>query len=925
MLWTGSEHLFLPCIQSSYHLVIYISFAMQQTPDKKLFLVDGHAIAYRAYYALIKNPLTNSQGQPTGAVFGFANYLLKLLSDFKCPYIAVVFDSPEPTFRHELFKEYKANREEMPQDLRSQIPLIHRLVKAFNITALSRSGLEADDIIAHVTGLAKNEGFDVFLVTRDKDLMQLVGPQVRVVSFESGGNSETLGPEQVVEKFGVRPDQIRDLLALMGDSSDNIPGVPGVGPKTAQRILEKAGTIDALLENPGCLENEKLAAKVIENKDALLLSRKLATLHADVDFNLDMESLALRPINKGEAAGFLKEMDFAAFLKHPLFAQEKKLDYAVRVAAHVYDVEAFVARAQKAGTVCIDTETTSIVPRRAGLVGITLAVDTSEALYVPVGHTAEDGNGNIPLDRALAVLRPMLESAGIAKTGQNLKYDCQVFRNYGIVMRGISFDVMVAAYVIDPGKRNYGLDTLAAEFLGVSTIPIENLIGKGKKQINFGDVRIADAAVYSCEDVILPLYLKELFQPVLSERNQNALFSDIEMPLVAVLADLEWEGVAIDKDLLSRLSTDYTKRLAAISAEIYRLSGREFNLNSPKQISQVLFDELKLPKSKKTKTGLSTDVDALEKLHDSHPVAQKLLEYREVQKLLSTYIDALGPQIIAESGRLHTSFNQTIAATGRLSSTNPNLQNIPVRTDAGRAIREAFVAPQGHVVVSADYSQIELRILAHVSGDTFLIQSFHSDKDIHTQTASAIYGVFPEMVTPEMRRAAKTINFGLMYGMGPVNLSRQLGISFKEAHTFIDNYFKQFPSIQGYMTASIETARAKGYSETLLGRRRYLPEMNADNRQVREAAERTAINTPIQGTAADIIKLAMIRISKDRSSAPCPFTMILQVHDELVFEVGEKGAEEFKAWVCGMMSGAYRLSVPVKVDAGVGKNWSEAH
>jgi DNA polymerase-1 len=466
---------------------------------------------------------------------------------------------------------------------------------------------------------------------------------------------------------------------------------------------------------------------------------------------------------------------------------------------------------------------------------------------------------------------------------------------------------------------------MAAEWLGASTTPIESLIGKGKTQICFDEVVIDAASKYSGEDVVIPLLLMEVTGPILDDHKQTSLFHDIEMPLVSVLADMEWQGVTIDTGLLSRLSAEYTKKLAAISAEIYRLAGEEFNLNSPKQISEILFTKLNLAKSKKTKTGLSTDVDALEKLKESHPIVPKLLEYREAQKLLSTYIDVLGPQVLPESGRLHTSFNQTVTATGRLSSTGPNLQNIPVRTGAGKTIREAFVAPPRHVIVSADYSQIELRILAHVSNDPFLVRSFHDDKDIHTQTASAIYAVFPEMVTPEMRRAAKTINFGLMYGMGPINLSRQLGISFKDAQNFIDAYFSQFPTIKKYMTASVEKARACGFSETLLGRRRYLPEINAQSRQVREAAERTAINTPIQGTAADIIKIAMVRIAAAKNESGVKFTMLLQVHDELVFEVYEKDAEQFKSWVCAMMSGAYKLDVPLKVDAGIGKNWSEAH
>jgi DNA polymerase I len=485
---------------------------------------------------------------------------------------------------------------------------------------------------------------------------------------------------------------------------------------------------------------------------------------------------------------------------------------------------------------------------------------------------------------------------------------------------------MVAAYVIDPGKRQYSLDALAAEFLGAATTPIELLIGKkGKDQRSFSTVPVDQAAHYSGEDVVLPIKLQKMLLPILTERNLLRLYEDIEVPLVTVLAELEWQGILLDEKLLKEMSKEYTIKLDHISRDIYKLAGQEFNLNSPKQISEILFDKMSLPKSKKTKTGLSTDVDALEKLAPDFPIAQVLLEYREVQKLLSTYIDALPEQVSKATGRLHTSFNQTIAATGRLSSTNPNLQNIPIRTEAGARIREAFIAPKGTMLVSADYSQIELRILAHLSGDKFLQQAFHEDRDIHTQTASAIYGVFPEMITPEQRRAAKTINFGLMYGMGPINLSRQLSISFKEAQNFIDAYFKQFPSIHEFMEKCKQDARSKGYAETMLNRRRYLPEINSDQRQIREAAERTAINTPVQGTAADIIKIAMVNIQKVIDKEHSTAKMLLQVHDELVFEVGEKEAKEFSKWVVEKMSSAFSLSVPLKVDAGIGKNWREAH
>jgi len=895
-------------------------------PDKKLFLVDGHAIAYRAYYAFIKNPLTNAAGQPTGAVFGFANYLLRLIAEYNCPYMAVVFDSNVPTFRHEMYKEYKANREEMPDDLKSQMPLIHKLVDLLNITELMQGGLEADDILAHMTRRAVQNGFEVFIVTRDKDLMQLIDEKnVRMLSFESSGAIEVFGPEQVKEKMGVAPNQIRDLLALMGDSSDNIPGVPGVGPKTAQKILEKAGSIEALLQNPAIVDNPKLQAKIEENRDSLILSRDLATLHFDVDYEVPFEQCLLKDVKKAECVDFFREMEFNSLLKNPMFSLEKSLDFSVVVPASLNEVTEYARRIALAGFVSIDTETTSLVPHAASIVGISMAIDKKEALYVPVGHTANNGVGNLDVRDVLAILRPILEDPTIKKIGQNLKYDYQVFKGQGITLAGLYFDTMVAAYVMDPGKRNFSLDAMAAQWLSATTTPIESLIGKGKNQIGFNDVPIDVAARYSGEDVVIPLLLKDIFMPVLESQNQLPLFHDIEMPLVSVLAEMEWKGVAIDTALLSELSIQYTAKLAEISADLFSMAQGQFNVNSPKQVSDILFTKLGLPKSKKTKTGLSTDVDALEKLQGAHPIVPKLLEYRESQKLLSTYIDALGPQILSQTSRLHTSFNQTVAATGRLSSNGPNLQNIPIRTDAGKRIREAFIAAPDHVLISADYSQIELRILAHVSKDPFLLQSFHDDKDIHTQTASAMYGVFPEMVTPQMRRAAKTINFGLMYGMGPINLSRQLGISFKEAQEFIDTYFRQFPTIKTYMVSSVAIARQNGYSETLLGRRRFVPEIDSQNRQVREAAERVAINTPIQGTAADIIKIAMVNIDKKKKDAGVDFTMLLQVHDELIFEVHQDNAQDLLPWVCDIMSNAYKLDVPLKVDAGIGKNWSEAH
>ena len=891
---------------------------------KQLYLIDGHALIYRAYYALIKNPLTNSKGTPTGAVYGFASYLLRLLETYDCPYWAVVLDSDKPTFRHKLFTDYKANREEMPDDLKVQIPLIDRLIEALNIPSIRQEGLEADDLIAVLAHRAAKQGYSVFIVSKDKDLMQLVGTRIKMLTPESGGKLELMGAEEVQAKMGIPPEKIVDYLALVGDASDNIPGVQGVGPKTALKILDAAGSVDRLLESPELLGNPKLEEKIIQNRDALELSKKLATLHLEANVDESIESLKRAPINRENCLGLFKELEIHSLLKHPLIAASaKKLAFTATIIKSIEELCGLVKKIGNKGWVAIDTETTSTEPRSAKLVGLAMAIDDAEAFYVPVGH--ETGE-NLPLYKVLDIVRSMLESDTIKKIGQNLKYDHQVFRNYEITMRGIEFDCMVAGYCIDPGKRRFSLDRMAADWLSLDTTPIESLIGKGKTQRSFAEVPVKDAADYSGEDVVLPIRLKKFLEPVLKERSLDKLFREIEMPLVEVLAELEWNGVLIDTKLLKKLSTRYSARIEEITADIYRMAGSEFNLNSPKQVSDVLFKTLKLPQSKKTKVGsFKTDVDVLEKLAHDYPIAQKILDHREAAKLLSTYIDALPAAINQATGRVHTSFNQTVTATGRLSSTGPNLQNIPIRTEEGKQIREAFIAPQGYVLVSADYSQVELRVLAHLSADAFLTKAFLDDKDIHTQTASAIYGCFPEMVTPEMRRAAKTINFGLMYGMGPINLSRQLGISFFEAQKFIETYFQQFPKVKGYIESSIARARELGYSETMLGRRRYLPDLNAANRNIREAAERTAINTPVQGTAADIIKIAMVDIHRSMRKESENARMLLQVHDELVFEVPEKEADDFAKWVVKRMSSALKLSVPLKVDAGIGKNWSEAH
>ncbi|MDR2578141.1 MAG: DNA polymerase I [Chitinispirillales bacterium] len=884
--------------------------------DKKtLYLIDGYAFAYRAHYALIRSPLINSKGFPTSAAYGFTNYLLRLIEAYGCPYIAVVMDSGKPTFRHEAYPDYKANREAMPDDLKMQIPRIIELLDAFNIPVISRDGFEADDIIASITHKAVAEGFEVFLMTKDKDLMQLVGPKVRMIAPEGYGAFQIMGPKEVYDKMRVRPERILDYLALVGDTSDNIPGVPGIGMKGAAKILETT-TVDQILENPSLVGTPRLAAMVESNKEQLIMSKMLATLRIDVDLGFEMDYLKRRDFNLLRCQELLTELEFNSMLRNPLFGGGTKFQPAVRLVDSIELLRELVDKIKTVGEVSVDAEIAGRLPRGAELTGMALAVGSAEAFYIRF-----DG-GKLDKQETLKILAEVIESPQIGKIGHDLKLISHALRGEGLTMRGIAFDTLLAAYIIDPGKRQHELSELVHEQLGfeiktnsLSARKDDSAIDLLADEINTGAANAACAS----------LLLRDKFKASLSERNSISLFCDIELSLQPILADLEWNGVLIDTALLSRMSPEYASELEQITREIYEFAGEEFNINSPKQLSEILFGKLGLHGGKKTKSGaLSTGVEVLEKLAVDYPVVQKILDYREKQKLLSTYIDALPAQIFPETRRIHTTFNQAITATGRLSSTNPNLQNIPIRTEAGKKIREAFIAPAGSVLVSADYSQIELRILAHLSGDPMLIQAFVDDKDIHTETASAVYGIFPEMVTPEMRRAAKTINFGLMYGMGPMNLSKQLGVSFAEAKDFIESYFNQFPSIRKYMDTTIQGTRDHGYSETLLGRRRYLSEINSTSRIVREAAERTAINTPVQGTAADIIKLAMIRVYPKLEQWP-GVKMLLQIHDELVFEVPEEQAGDFAKWVSKEMSEAYELKVPLKVDTGTGKHWGEAH
>jgi DNA polymerase-1 len=890
--------------------------------DKRLYIIDGHALIYRAYYALAKNPLTNSKGIPTGAIYGFVNYLIRLIEIYKCPYLTVVLDSSVKTFRHEMYEQYKANRDEMPDELKVQIPLIKDVVNAFNIPIICQDGLEADDLIATLTKKAVNDGFDVFLITKDKDLMQLIGPHVKMLAPDGSGVLQLFGEKDVVDKMGVPPDKILDYLSLIGDSSDNIPGVPGVGPKTAVKILETAGTVDAILANPDIVGNAKLVQKIREHIEQLRISKELVTLFYDAELPCTLDNLKRTTPDRMKSMAFFKEYELHSFIKNPLFGKQETINVSSTVVTGMSQISTVVNRISSEQRLCFTLITDDLIPRACDPIGIAIAFSESETLYIPLKNQTHNESGGISV---LEMFRAVFENPMIQKTGYNLKAEYQVLKNEGILLDGITFDIMVAAYVIDPGKRAFDIDSLMTEWLGNQRVMSAD-IDKSRKEKVLDGVTVESMAVYASQTAGALYQLAAKLTKSLDEVNGRKLYDEIEIPLITVLAELEWYGMLIDTKLLKEFSREYTLTLNSIAASVYEMGGVEFNLNSPKQIGEILFDKLGLPGAKKTKSGThSTSFEILENLAEKYPIVQKILDYREIQKLLSTYIDALPLQILDKTGRVHSSFNQTVAATGRLSSTNPNLQNIPIRTDAGRRIREAFIAKEGSLLVSVDYSQIELRILAHLSNDPFLIDAFKNDQDIHTQTASAIFGTFPEMVTPDMRRTAKTINFGLMYGMGPMNLSRQLGISFSEAKEFITRYFAQFPTIRKFMESTIEFARVHGYTETIFGRRRYHPEINIKNRIVREAAERTAINTPVQGAAADIMKIAMINVQKEINSFCPEARMILQVHDELVFEVPAEYAETFRIWAIDKMSGACSLSVPLKVEGGCAKNWSSAH
>ncbi len=901
---------------------------MPQSADKKrLFLIDGAALAYRTYFAFARNPLVNSRGEQVSVIFGFSRILLNLLDQEKPDLFAVVFDSPEPTFRHEIYTEYKAQRQRMPDDMAEQLPRLEQLMGALDLPFIRKPGYEADDIMGTLARAAAASGYQTVLVTGDKDLMQLVDDHTLIYYPHRAGESiEWLDADGVTRKMGVPPSQIIDYLALCGDASDNIPGVPGIGPVGALALLKRFGSLEALLEQVDAIESKKQRTALQENADLARLSRTLATIHRDVPLEIGIETLHLRPIPAEKAAAFFREMDLPSLVDR--FSSRTRAVNRYQLVGDLKSVTELAERLRSCGAFALDTETTSVDPMRAELVGLSFSCAEGEAWYIPVKGPADltAGQQPLPTGEVLKILAPLLSDPAIKKCGHNAKYDLLVLARHGVEVAGLASDTMVADYLLNPSGFQHNLDAVSLEHLGLKKIPTSQLLGTGRNQRTMDLVPIEEVSEYACEDADYTWRLQQVLMPKLDAFGLRPLLEEVEVPLIHVLMVMERNGVALDELYLAAMSGELEQELGVIEKSIYELAGRKFNINSPKQLGEILFSELKLPSARRTKTGFSTDVGVLEELAGAHPLPQRILDYRQLAKLKSTYVDALPRLINPATGRVHTSFNQTVAATGRLSSTEPNLQNIPIRTEVGRRIRRAFIpGDEGHLILDADYSQIELRIMAHLSGDRTLRDSFTAGEDVHTRTAALVFKVPQAEVTPEQRRRAKEVNFGIMYGMGAYGLASRLGLTNEEAEQFIQAYFASYPGVQEYMLRTVREARQNGYVTTLLGRRRMIPEIASDNRRVREFAERTAINTPIQGSAADLIKVAMIRIQKRLEEEKSAARMIMQVHDELVFEVPRADAEALREMVRIEMEGAIRLDVPIRVETGVAGNWLEAH
>ena len=906
----------------------------------RLYLVDGYALIYRAFFAMLSRPLTTSRGENTSVAWGITNFLMRLAEQHRPDYVAWVHDAGT-TFRHERYPQYKATREkldaELQQDFDRSLLRVEALLGAFRVPLVAVDGYEADDVIATLAERGVAAGLDVVIVSGDKDFYQLVGPHVGLLNPGRGGPAAV--EEQVVtaanaaERLGVPPEQTVDFLSLVGDSADNVPGIRGVGEKTAVKLLQQYGTLDTILARASEVESRRIREALLRDAERARLSRDLVTLRRDVPVRLELPTLAAQPPDRAALLGLLSELEFHSLVRSlGEGGGERAATGSYGVADAPDAVEVVVRRARAAGTLALAVAGTARDPMRADLAGLAIAVAPGAASYLPFAHRppadilahAEVTNLPPPSSPALQSLAALLGDPAVAKVGHDLKYGWLVLRRAGVELRGAGFDTMIASFMIEPGRRSHGLDELALEHFQLRLRPFEDLVGKGRDERSFADVAVPDAADRCGAAADYALRLRERFAPTLADHRLERLFGEVEMPLVGVLADMEWEGIGIDRGHFARLASEMRTELGALERRICDEAGTSFNLNSTPQLRHVLFEKLQLPVLKKGKTGASTDAEVLEELAgQGHAVPRLLLEYREIAKLLSTYLDVLPGEVNPATGRIHTSFNQIGAATGRLSSSDPNLQNIPVRSARGEAIRRGFVPRPGHRFVVADYSQIELRLLAHLSGDPAFVDAFLAGGDIHRQTAALIFGVAPDAVTPEMRARAKTINFATIYGQGPHALARQLNIPYEDARRFIDDYFARFAGVRTWLDGTVAAARSRGWVETIFGRRRYIPELRDKNFNIRAFGERTATNSPLQGSAADLIKMAMIAVStalRTRYRA----RLLLQVHDELLVEAPEAEAEAVARLVRDSMEQAATLRVPLVATVGIGTNWLDA-
>ncbi len=877
------------------------------------YLIDGNSYVYRAYYAI--KSLSTSQGIPTNAIYGFTNMLIKIIREKRPDNLIISFDSPVPTERHKIFEEYKAQRPETPEDLVEQLPHIRKIISSFKIAVFEVPGYEADDVLGTIAREAADKGIDVFIVTGDKDMLQLVDERIKVYDPMK---DRILDEEFVRKRYGVEPKKITDFMALTGDPVDNIPGIKGVGEKTAKELLSEFDTLEDLLSHPERIRRQKLRSLVSENADIARLSKRLATLDTSVPVDIELEKLKLREPDWPTLMALFKEFEFLSLVKHIPSGASSDVQYETVISRE--KVKEIVGSIKE--SYALEVEATSKHPLKGSLVGIALSIEKGQGFYIPFSHMYPGVPVQLQKRDVLEDLKKVFEDEKIAKIGHNLKYDMMVLKKEGIQVKGRLYDVMIASYLMNPHKMNHSLEEVALEYLSYRKQPLEEVL---KKKSSFADVTLEEASVFASEDAHICLELSEVLFDSVKENALEKVYDDIEMPLIYVLADVEEAGVKIDLQKLSMISKELDRELDGIQKRIYFLAGEEFNINSPKQLSRILFQNIGLQPKKKTKTGYSTDMSVLEELADSHELPREILTYRTLNKLKTTYIDVLPKLVNPETDRIHTSFNQTVTATGRLSSSDPNLQNIPVRGEWGRRMRETFIADEDNFLLSADYSQIELRILAHLSQDAGLVEAFRNNDDIHARTASEIFRIPADKITSEMRRIAKTVNFGIIYGISPFGLSETLSISREEAKSYIDQYFHRHQGVMNYIEKTIKDAKHRGYVTTLFGRQRAIPEIRSKNTTVRQQGERLVINSPIQGTAADIIKIAMIHIWKRFNERGLKTKMILQVHDELLFEVPGSEQESVADIVKREMEAVLELSVPLHVDMKYGKNWAEAH